>query len=81
MKHPLNFNWLFIKGFRDEYINKTPSEAEIVHIPHNMVDFPFNYFDEAILETLSDDEVEEVAAMAYEMATENINAYAKKLDI
>lgn len=40
-----------------------------------------NYFDEAILETLSDDEVEEeVTAMAYEMATENINAYAKKLD-
>lgn len=52
MKHPLNFNWLFIKGFRDEYINKTPSEAEIVHIPHNMVDFPFNYFDEAIFDTV-----------------------------
>ena len=28
-----------------------------------------NYFDEAILETLSDDEVEEVAAMLYEMDT------------
>lgn len=52
MKHPLNFNWLFIKDFRDEYINKTPNRAEIVHIPHNMVDFPFNYFDETIFDVV-----------------------------
>lgn len=45
------------------------------------IDFLQYVDDEAALEALSDAEVEEeVAAMAYEMATENINAYAKKLD-
>ena len=45
------------------------------------IDFLEYVDDEAALEALSDDEVEEeIAAMAYEMATENINAYAKKLD-
>lgn len=45
------------------------------------IDFLDYVDDEAVLEALSDDEVEEeVTAIAYEMATENINAYAKKLD-
>ena len=45
------------------------------------IDFLDYVEDEAALEALSDDEVEEeITAMAYEMATENINAYAKKLD-
>ena len=45
------------------------------------IDFLDYVEDEAALEALSDDDVEdEVAAMAYEMATEYINAYAKKLD-
>ena len=45
------------------------------------IDFLQYVDDEAALEALSDAEVEEeVAAKAYEMATENINAYAKKLD-
>ena len=45
------------------------------------IDFLDYVDDEAALEALSDDEVEEeVAAMAYEMAIENINAYARKLD-
>ena len=45
------------------------------------IDFLDYVEDEAALEALSDDEVEEeVAAIAYEMATENINAYAKKLN-
>ncbi len=45
------------------------------------IDFLDCVDDEAALEALSDDEVEEeIAAMAYEMATENINAYAKKLN-
>ena len=44
------------------------------------IDF-LDYVDEATLEALSNDEVEEeIVFMAYEMATENINAYAKKLD-
>lgn len=45
------------------------------------IDFLEFVEDEAALEALSDDEVEEeVVAMAYAMATENINAYAKKLN-
>ncbi len=45
------------------------------------IDFLQYFEDEKALEALSDDEVEEeIALMAYEMATENINAYAKKLD-
>jgi len=45
------------------------------------IDFLKYVADEAALEALSDDEViDEVAAMAYEMAIENIDAYAKKLD-
>lgn len=45
------------------------------------IDFLQYVEDEAALEALSDDEViEEVTCMAYAMATENINAYAKKLD-
>lgn len=45
------------------------------------IDFLEFVEDEAALEALSDDEVEEeVVAMAYERATENINAYAKKLN-
>ena len=45
------------------------------------IDFLDYVEDEAALEALSDAEVEnEVAVMAYKRATENINAYAKKLD-
>ncbi len=45
------------------------------------IDFLDYVEDEAALEALSDDEVnEEVTCMAYAMAIENINAYAKKLD-
>ena len=45
------------------------------------IDFLDYVDDEASLEALSDAEVEEeIAVIAYEMATENINAYAKKLD-
>ena len=45
------------------------------------IDFLQYVEDEAALEASSDDEVEEeITLMVYEMATENINAYAKKLD-
>lgn len=46
MKHALNFNWSFIPNFKDEYIKAIPKGVTIVDLPHNMVDFPFNYFDE-----------------------------------
>lgn len=52
MKHPLNFNWLFVANYKDEYITKTPNAAKSVDLPHNMVDFPFNYFDERIFDVV-----------------------------
>lgn len=48
MKHPINFNWSFIANFKDEYLKSIPHNASLVDLPHNMVDFPFNYFDESI---------------------------------
>lgn len=46
MKTPLNFTWAYIAGFEKSFLKVTPAAATIVDIPHNMVDFPFNYFDE-----------------------------------
>lgn len=46
MKHALNYNWSFIPKFNDEYIKSIPQGVISVDLPHNMVDFPFNYFDE-----------------------------------
>lgn len=46
MKHALNFGWSFIPRFDMEYTKAIPINATLVDIPHNMVDFPFNYFDE-----------------------------------
>ncbi|MFA5660076.1 MAG: glycoside hydrolase family 2 TIM barrel-domain containing protein [Bacilli bacterium] len=46
MKHALNFEWSFIPSFSMEYTTSVPKNATLVDLPHNMVDFPFNYFDE-----------------------------------
>ena len=46
MRQALNFNWSFTPNFKSEYVNNISSNALLVDIPHNMVDFPFNYFDE-----------------------------------
>lgn len=44
MEQHLNFAWRFILGFDEAYINKIPSQAEEINLPHNMVDFPFSHF-------------------------------------
>ena len=47
MKQSLNFSWSFIKGYKDEYLNKLDKqEAMEVNIPHNPVEIPYNYFSE-----------------------------------
>ena len=47
MKQSLNFLWSFIKGYKDEYLNKLDKqEAMEVNIPHNPVEIPYNYFSE-----------------------------------
>ena len=47
MKQSLNFSWSFIKGFKDEYLNKLDKvEATEVNVPHNPVEIPYNYFSE-----------------------------------
>ena len=46
MKHALNFDWLFIPTFKEEYLNNFPKEHEVVNIPHSAKNIPYNYFDE-----------------------------------
>ena len=47
MKQSLNFSWSFIKGYKDEYLNKLDKqEAMEANIPHNPVEIPYNYFSE-----------------------------------
>ena len=48
MKQQLNFNWKFTDSFKEEYLKSLPKESEIVNIPHNVKDVPYNYFDEKI---------------------------------
>ena len=53
MKQSLNFNWSFIKGFEESYLQEFDSEkCEIVNIPHNPVEIPYNYFSEKIYQGL-----------------------------
>ena len=46
MKYPLNFNWQFTPGFALAFLEAMPEKCEIVDLPHNMVAFPFNYYDQ-----------------------------------
>ncbi len=52
MKYPLNDNWHFTNGFDLKFLTAMPSTSEIVDIPHNMVSFPFNYYDETMFDIL-----------------------------
>ena len=53
MKQALNFEWSFIEGFDESYINKIDSaKKQIVNIPHNPVEIPYNYFSETIYQKL-----------------------------
>ncbi|MDD3348392.1 MAG: glycoside hydrolase family 2 TIM barrel-domain containing protein [Bacilli bacterium] len=44
----LNFNWFFSCNFEDEHLKDYTNVTGFhkVHIPHNIVNIPFNYFDE-----------------------------------
>ena len=46
MKQSLNFNWSFIDRFEEPFIKALPKEKQIIDIPHNAVNVPYNYFNE-----------------------------------
>ena len=46
MRIPLNFDWDFVPGFENAYLNKFP-KSEKVDIPHNAVMLDYSYFDES----------------------------------
>ena len=49
MKQSLNFEWSFVEGFNESYLNKIDtSNKQTVNIPHNPVEIPYNYFSEQI---------------------------------
>ena len=44
MKQSLNYNWQFIKGYTDTYLNEVPDDIIDVDIPHSAEIIPYNYF-------------------------------------
>ena len=53
MKQSLNFEWSFIKGFDESFLEEfNKKRSEIVNIPHNPVEIPYNYFSEKIYQGL-----------------------------
>ncbi len=52
MKVSLNYNWRFAPYFKDEFIKRF-KEGEIVNIPHNVKEVPYNYFSEESYQILS----------------------------
>ena len=53
MKQSLNFSWSFLKGYQDSYLKKLPSDkVEVVDIPHNAVNIPYNYFSELVYQDI-----------------------------
>ena len=53
MKQPLNFSWSFVPGFDQSYLtNLKSSNLEVVNIPHNPVEVPYNYFSEQIYQNI-----------------------------
>lgn len=47
MKTSLNFSWIFIPNFKNEYLEKMPEESKEIDIPHNAFELPYNYFSES----------------------------------
>ena len=45
-KQPLNFNWKFICGFDESYLQTIPADANNIDLPHTVKLMPLNYFDE-----------------------------------
>lgn len=46
MKQYINFNWKFIDNFNKSYLDNFPNDYQIVDIPHNVKNLPYNYFNE-----------------------------------
>ena len=46
MKQSLNFKWLFIADYKDDYLTRLPIGSEEVNIPHCAKEVPYNYFNE-----------------------------------
>ena len=46
MKQPLNFEWNYLPDFNENYLKELPSDKEVINIPHNIKDVPYNYFSE-----------------------------------
>lgn len=46
MRQYINFNWKYVDNYKVEYLQKFPETYEVVDIPHNVKDLPYNYFDE-----------------------------------
>ena len=46
MKQNLNFAWKYVDNYKLEYLSYFPIDCEMVDIPHNVKDLPYNYFDE-----------------------------------
>ena len=55
MRIYLNNNWLFSKEFDNDMLNYEYDTSNMEHIclPHNVVELPFNYFDEGIYQMVS----------------------------
>ena len=53
MKQSINFNWKFIPNYQENYLKALPKEAEIINLPHNAVEVPYNYFDEKSYQIIS----------------------------
>ena len=53
MKQSLNFSWSFVPGFNDSYLKELKSSnLQVVNIPHNCVEVPYNYFSEKIYQDI-----------------------------
>ncbi len=48
-----NYGWKFVPNFKDEYLSKFPNNAEIVNLPHNAKEVPYNYFKEEMYQIVS----------------------------
>lgn len=53
MKQYINFNWYYVNDFKESYLKSFPSDVEIVDIPHNVKNLPYNYFNELCYQKIS----------------------------
>ena len=48
-----NYSWRFVPDFKSEYLSNFPKESQIVNLPHNAVEVPYNYFKESSYQIVS----------------------------